>query len=37
MPWNPETYNQFKSIRFKPFFDLVDLVSTEHVMHGVDI
>ena len=37
MPWNPETYNQFKNIRFKPFFDLVDLVSPEHIIDGVDI
>ncbi len=25
MPWNPEIYNQFKNIRYKPFFDLMAL------------
>ena len=27
MPWDPEIYNQFKNIRYKPFFDLVELIS----------
>jgi trans-aconitate 2-methyltransferase len=27
MPWNPEVYNQFKNIRYQPFFDLMDLIS----------
>lgn len=26
MPWNPEKYNQFKNIRYQPFFDLTEMV-----------
>jgi trans-aconitate 2-methyltransferase len=37
MPWNPETYNQFKSIRFQPFYDLVDLIQTAEPMKVVDL
>jgi trans-aconitate 2-methyltransferase len=37
MPWNPEVYNQFKNIRFKPFFDLADLISEENPMKAIDL
>jgi len=37
MPWNPEVYNQFKNIRFKPFFDLVDLISGKNLCACVDV
>jgi len=37
MPWNPEVYNQFKNIRYKPFFDLMDLISSESLDKAVDI
>ena len=37
MPWNPETYNQFKNIRFKPFFDLSDLIIDESSMKAIDL
>ena len=37
MPWNPDTYNQFKQIRYQPFFDLVALLSDAPVAHGVDL
>ena len=37
MPWNPEIYNQFKSYRYKPFFDLMDLITEDNMQHGVDI
>jgi len=37
MPWNPETYNQFKSIRYQPFFDLMELISENQLKNGVDI
>lgn len=37
MPWDPQVYNQFKSIRFKPFFDLMDLISGENLQSCVDI
>ena len=37
MPWNPEIYNQFKSIRNRPFFDLMELISEENLETGLDI
>lgn len=37
MPWNPALYNQFKSIRYQPFFDLMNLVSQDGLKKGVDI
>ena len=37
MPWNPEIYNQFKNIRFRPFFDLIDLISARNLQTCVDI
>lgn len=37
MPWNPEIYNQFKNIRFKPFFDLADLIKDEKHMKAIDL
>jgi len=37
MPWNPDVYNQFKNIRFKPFFDLADLITEENQMKAIDL
>lgn len=37
MPWNPDVYNQFKDIRFKPFYDLADLITEETPMKAVDL
>jgi trans-aconitate 2-methyltransferase len=37
MPWNPEVYNQFKNIRFKPFYDLAELITNEKEMKAVDL
>ena len=37
MPWDPEKYNQFKSIRYQPFFDLMELISAEGLEKCVDI
>lgn len=37
MPWNPEVYNQFKSIRFQPFFDLMNLIEHKPNMQAVDL
>jgi len=37
MPWDPKLYNQFRNIRYQPFFDLADLVSNEHLHDCVDI
>ena len=37
MPWNPEVYNQFKHIRYRPFFDVMDLIFPEHLKSAVDL
>lgn len=37
MPWNPELYNQFKNIRYQPFFDLMAMISEEGLQEGIDI
>lgn len=37
MPWNPDVYNQFKNIRFKPFFDLSHLITDEKDMKAIDL
>jgi trans-aconitate 2-methyltransferase len=37
MPWNPEKYNQFKNIRYQPFFDLVEFISGDNLENCVDI
>ncbi|MFC5871729.1 trans-aconitate 2-methyltransferase [Chryseobacterium arachidis] len=37
MPWNPKIYNQFKNIRFQPFFDLSDLIKDENKMKAIDL
>jgi trans-aconitate 2-methyltransferase len=37
MPWNPEIYNQFKNIRYRPFFDLMNLISSENLTKAIDI
>lgn len=37
MPWNPEIYNQFKTIRYQPFYDLSDLISPNNLQNCVDI
>ena len=37
MPWNPEIYNQFKAIRYQPFFDLIKMIKNENTLNCVDI
>lgn len=37
MPWNPEVYNQFKDIRFQPFYDLMSLIHPAAGMKAVDL
>ncbi|AZB27847.1 methyltransferase domain-containing protein [Chryseobacterium balustinum] len=37
MPWNPEVYNQFKNIRYQPFFDLMKLISSDGLKKAIDI
>jgi trans-aconitate 2-methyltransferase len=37
MPWDPQVYNQFKNIRYQPFFDLMDLISDKNLHNCVDV
>lgn len=37
MPWNPEVYNQFKNIRYQPFFDLAENIESEGLKKAIDI
>jgi trans-aconitate 2-methyltransferase len=37
MPWNPNKYNQFKNIRYQPFFDLSEMIFAQGLENGVDI
>lgn len=37
MPWNPSTYNQFKNIRYQPFFDLMGMLTGDNLKNVVDI
>ncbi|UIR54593.1 methyltransferase domain-containing protein [Sphingobacterium sp. SRCM116780] len=37
MNWNPEIYNQFKTVRYQPFYDLIQLISTEIGQNCIDI
>jgi trans-aconitate 2-methyltransferase len=37
MPWNPATYNEFKDIRYRPFYDLVDMIDINDVQTVVDL
>lgn len=37
MPWNPEIYNQFKNIRFQPFYDLASLIQDVPGMKAIDL
>lgn len=37
MPWNPEVYNQFKNIRYQPFFDLMENISSDGLNKAIDI
>ncbi|KAF2506955.1 methyltransferase domain-containing protein [Flavobacterium zhairuonense] len=37
MPWNPEIYNKFKDIRFKPFVDLMELIKPIESGKAIDL
>ncbi|WP_426485342.1 methyltransferase domain-containing protein [Flavobacterium sp. 2] len=37
MPWNPEIYNKFKDIRFKPFVDLMELIKPIDSGKAIDL
>ncbi len=37
MPWNPDKYNEFKSERYKPFFDLVSLIKDKPDLKILDL
>jgi trans-aconitate 2-methyltransferase len=37
MPWNPDIYNQFKSLRYQPFYDLAGLIKGDSMHKAIDI
>jgi len=37
MVWNPQIYNQFKDIRYKPFYDLTTFIKPDENMKAVDL
>ncbi len=37
MAWNPQKYNEFKSVRYKPFFDLAALIEDRPGMDVIDL
>lgn len=37
MPWNPDLYNQFKDIRYEPFYDLISYVQAKPAMNILDL
>lgn len=37
MPWDPEKYNQFRQIRFRPFFDLMAMMQEDGLQQAVDL
>ncbi|SEO16430.1 trans-aconitate 2-methyltransferase [Flavobacterium sp. CF108] len=37
MPWNPDVYNKFKDIRYKPFYDLIEFIKPQNGMKAIDL
>ncbi len=37
MPWNPDLYNDFKDIRYKPFYDLLGFIQSNDPAKIVDL
>lgn len=37
MAWNPDTYNQFKSERFAPFYDCLNLITIKEGINVIDL
>ncbi|MEF9478545.1 L-histidine N(alpha)-methyltransferase [Chryseobacterium sp. 1B4] len=37
MPWNPELYDQYKDVRYKPFYDLAALIRPENNIKAIDL
>lgn len=37
MPWDPAVYNQFKDIRYRPFYDLAEMIQPEASFEAVDL
>ncbi|KOP39743.1 methyltransferase domain-containing protein [Flavobacterium sp. WLB] len=37
MPWNPDVYNKFKDIRYKPFYDLIEFIQPQKGMKAIDL
>lgn len=37
MPWNPKIYNEFKELRNKPFYDLMDFIQESEASKAIDL
>ncbi|WP_278380102.1 methyltransferase domain-containing protein [Chryseobacterium arthrosphaerae] len=37
MPWNPELYDQYKDVRYQPFYDLAALIQPEDDIKAIDL
>ena len=37
MTWNPDLYNEYKEVRYKPFYDLMTLIQPRESIKGVDL
>lgn len=37
MPWDPEIYNRYKDIRYKPFYDLLELIEEDGIEKGINL
>jgi trans-aconitate 2-methyltransferase len=37
MPWNPEIYNKFRDLRYKPFYDLMDFIKLPGPSSAIDL
>ncbi|MDR2235802.1 MAG: methyltransferase domain-containing protein [Chryseobacterium sp.] len=37
MPWNPDLYDQYKDVRYQPFYDLAALIRPENNIKAIDL
>ncbi|ASZ14983.1 methyltransferase domain-containing protein [Chitinophaga pendula] len=37
MPWDPTVYNQFRDVRYRPFYDLADMITPESSFEAIDL
>ncbi|MGH2624625.1 MAG: methyltransferase domain-containing protein, partial [Sphingobacterium sp.] len=37
MPWNPDQYNKYKTVRYQPFYDLMDLINGDTPKQAIDL